>query len=80
MISVSENFFGRNRINYFLCILNLNTNVQYVCYMYNHTSISGHIFVVLHFHTAVVERGPGLLVSNNTLLSDDIYVEILVKL
>ena len=50
--------------------------------MYNMfaTYITIQVLVVLHFHTTVVEHGPGLLVLNNTLLSDDIYVEILVKL
>lgn len=75
---VSNGKLQQSRIDYFLCSRNLSNNVQYV--YYNYTSMSDHSFVVLHFNATVVERGPGLWILNNTLLSDDIYVENIRKI
>jgi hypothetical protein len=39
------------------------------------TSLSDHTYVFMNFSCCVVEKGPGLWVLNNTVLSNEIYVK-----
>lgn len=46
---------------------------------YFETTLSDHSIVVLYFKNDDVERGPGILILNNLLFSDDIYKEKIVE-
>lgn len=70
---ISNDKLQQSRIDYFLISKSLSMNIQTV--YYNDTSMSDHAFVVLNFNVYNVERGPGLWIFNNTLLSDDTYIQ-----
>ena len=75
---ISNSMLQQSRIDYFLISHSLSVNVQNV--YYNYTSMSDHNFVILNFYVDRVERGPGLWILNNTLLSDDEYVNNVRKI
>ena len=70
---ICNNILQQSRIDYFLISKSLSPNVQNV--YYNETSLSDHTYVFMNFSCCVVEKGPGLWVLNNTVLSNEIYVK-----
>ncbi|CAC5416070.1 unnamed protein product [Mytilus coruscus] len=70
---ICNNILRQSRIDYFLISKSLSPNVQNV--YYNETSFSDHTYVFMNFNFCVVERGPGIWVLNNTVLSNVNYVK-----
>ncbi|VDI83663.1 Hypothetical predicted protein [Mytilus galloprovincialis] len=70
---ICNNILQQSRIDYFLISKSLSPNVQNV--YYNETSFSDHTYVFMNFNFCVVERGPGIWVLNNTVLSNVNYVK-----
>ena len=70
---ICSNVLQQSRIDYVLISRSLSPNLQTI--YYNETSFSDHAYVFMNFNCCVVERGPGLWVLNNTVLSNEIYVK-----
>ena len=70
---ISNGVLQQSRIDFYLTSKSLSPNIQNV--YYNETSFSDHTYVFMNFKFCNVERGPGLWVLNNTLLSNEYYVK-----
>ena len=70
---LSNDVLQQSRIDYYLISKDLSSNVQNV--FYNETALSDHTFVIMNFNLCNIERGPGIWVLNNSLLSNEEYVK-----
>jgi hypothetical protein len=71
--TLSNDVLQQSRIDYYLISKDLSSNVQNV--FYNETALSDHTFVIMNFNFCNIERGPGIWVLNNSLLSNEEYVK-----